>query len=122
MMDNTANLYLCDICGGSDKGIIGSPRIDEKNRSIRGIDQVCVVKCKNCGFYYTHPRIYLANEQASSLYDSQYFGEMPNWWRKRRVLDRKERFDNLQKIALKRIENFLDIGCGEGYTLQEATK
>ncbi|MDR3667129.1 MAG: class I SAM-dependent methyltransferase [Ignavibacteriaceae bacterium] len=39
---------------------------------------------------------------------------------KRREKDRIERFDKLQKHSTNIIKTFLDVGCGEGYSLLEA--
>ena len=49
-----------------------------------------------------------------------YFGEKSNWYTKKRKLDSKERLNKAAGFTSNKIENFLDIGCGEGYSLIEA--
>ena len=81
-----------------------------------------VVKCKNCNTYFVSPSIDLTNEGWKFLYDENYFPQMSKWYEKNRAKDRKERFDKLALFFNKTVNNFLDVGCGEGHCLVEAEK
>lgn len=81
-----------------------------------------VVQCLNCHTYYVEPSIILSLSDWQFLYDDEYFTPMSKWYYDNREKDRVERFDKLIHYSGKPKSNFLDVGCGEGYSLLEAEK
>ncbi len=118
---NRSAVCTCPICKGNDVILMGKPQI-----SPQGVDiinkEYQVVKCKTCNFYYVYPQISLSAEVWEKLYAVEYFSNKTSWWIRKRDKDLKQRFDWLQKYCRHNIQNFLDVGCGEGYTLLEALK
>lgn len=100
---------------------MGKPQISPKVADIIDKDYQ-VVKCKTCKFYYVYPEISLKDDVWERLYEVEYFSNKTSWWIKKRDADLKQRFDWLEESCCHKIKNFLDIGCGEGYTLIEAHK
>jgi ubiquinone/menaquinone biosynthesis C-methylase UbiE len=66
------------------------------------------------------PNISLSEQQWEVLYGDNYFSNTTSWWARRRCRDRKQRLDWLVEYSERKIDRFLDIGCGEGLTLVEA--
>jgi SAM-dependent methyltransferase len=56
------------------------------------------------------------------LYNSSYFAETTEWHRRQRIIDIKNRLKNLKDYNNNHIQNFLDLGCGEGLGLIEAKR
>ncbi len=110
---------MCPICQSNDFCIIGNPFISLKAEKIIRRDYK-VVKCSNCDLYYVDPKIDFSDDEWKYLYDENYFGEKSDWYTKKRKIDSKNRLENIKQYAGDKIENFLDIGCGEGYSLIEA--
>ena len=110
---------MCPICKSKDIYIVGNPSIGIKATKIINKDYK-VVKCNNCSFYFVDPKIDFTENDWKYLYDENYFVEKSNWYTKKRKNDSKKRLDKISKFTSKRIKNFLDIGCGEGYSLIEA--
>jgi SAM-dependent methyltransferase len=110
---------ICPLCKISDYKRIGYPDVGEKSQKIIKINY-SVVQCNNCRFYFIDPPINFLQEEWEYLYNDDYFSKSTNWHLKQREKDRKERFNKLQNYSSAEIKNFLDIGCGEGYTLLEA--
>ena len=111
----------CPICTNSHVKVIGKPGISNKVRNFIK-DDYYVLKCRDCQFYFIAPPITLNKDAWIKLYDENYFGEMTKWWKNRRARERKDRFNRLEKYSNQKIMNFLDIGCGEGFTLVEASE
>ena len=118
---NSVSLPECPICGSNQIVRIGKPQISSQAAGFVNADHH-VVKCKRCRFYYVFPQIPFSEKQWERLYENEYFGEMPSWWARKRSEDRKQRLDWLQEASHRKINRFLDIGCGEGYVLIEALK
>jgi len=114
----------CDICGSNEKIQIGIPDISKVvNQNINIPDKLFVVRCKDCGFYYTDPMPFWGEEDLNKLYDSQYFPEHTELWRKiREELNPNRRLDLAEKIYKSKISNFLEIGCGCGLAMRQANK
>ncbi len=112
---------MCPLCSSKEFEIIGKPRITEKSKKVINKDYN-VVRCSNCGFYFVHPVIDLSEDDWKFLYDETYFEEPTRWYKNTRKKYRKERIDKLEKYCANKIENFLDVGCGEGLMLLEAVE
>ncbi|KPJ59405.1 MAG: hypothetical protein AMJ46_11295 [Latescibacteria bacterium DG_63] len=80
-----------------------------------------VVACKTCSFYFVAPEVSLSEDDWEMLYSKDYFEEMLPWWAKKRKEDRRRQLDWLQECARGDVERFLDVGCGEGHVLIEAS-
>lgn len=113
------NNTKCPICDNERFELIGDPQIPPEIRAYAKEDYK-VIKCKACCFYYVSPQITFSNAKWAKFYYGEYFSEMTKWWARRRERDRKDRLNRLAALAKRRITNFLDVGCGEGYVLLEA--
>lgn len=111
----------CPVCKSTIFHRIGNPQIGAKALKIVK-RKYSVVQCKNCQFYFLEPQINFSREEWEYLYNDEYFPESTKWHLRNRNSDRIERFNKLQKYSSLKIGNFLDIGCGEGYSLLEAYK
>ena len=111
---------MCPICGEVTHNKVGKPKIGLKAAKFIRKDYN-IVGCKSCGFYYVFPEIDLTPEEWEKLYEFGYFTPMTKWHTRQRNKDRKNRFDKLYYYADGKIKNFLDVGCGEGFGLVEAT-
>ena len=110
---------MCPICKSENFIFVGNPSISNKAQKVIKEDYK-VVRCLNCNFYFVNPPIEFSEFDWKYLYDNTYFGEKSNWYTKKRKLDSKERLKKASGFTSNKIENFLDIGCGEGYSLIEA--
>lgn len=115
------NNRKCPICDNEQFEVIGKPQIPPEIRTLIK-ENYQVLKCKACHFYYVSPPITFSNAEWTKFYNEKYFGEMTIWWARRRERDRKNRLNRLETLAKRKITNFLDLGCGEGYVLLEAAK
>lgn len=113
----------CKICHCQNLNYIGKPlintdipRVKKKNHKI--------FQCSNCKFYFILPKIDLSQTEWSKLYGKDYFknSNITRWKSNLHNIERSNRI-SLIKSKLK-IEKgrFLDMGCGEGYVLNEAKK
>jgi SAM-dependent methyltransferase len=114
-------LPKCPICGGNEIVKIGNPKISSQAAKLLHTEYK-VVKCKTCRFYYVYPEISLGDKEWEKLYGTEYFSGKTSWWKRKRCKDRKQRLNWLQECCNHNITRFLDIGCGEGYTLLDASK
>lgn len=112
---------MCPICKENNSKVLGSPEIGSKAARIITKDYQ-IVQCLTCQTYYVEPEINFTKEEWAVLYDEEYFAPMSKWYYKNRENDRKKRFDKLFSYCQKSVFNFLDVGCGEGYSLIEAEK
>ena len=111
---------MCPICKSENFIFVGNPFISSKAEKVIKKDYK-VVKCLDCNFYFINPAIELTDWDWKYLYDNTYFGEKSNWYTKKRKADSKDRISEATRFIPNKIENFLDIGCGEGYSLIEAS-
>jgi len=114
----------CNLCGSDDVEQLGKPRVSERVRNELPIPRdVSVVRCKNCGFYYTAPMPFWSMNDLQSLYGGEYFPPMSRWWtRVKTGSNPQRRLELLAQQAPCRIASFLEVGCGLGYGLEEALK
>ena len=111
----------CLLCNKSNLIDLGKPiSIKESSPYIR--KDYRVVMCKDCEFYFVNPKIDLSIEEWSQLYGSEYFFELNEWHKTERLNDIYNRLERMSVYSKDLIINFLDIGCGEGLALIEATK
>ena len=110
----------CPLCGSNHFKVLGKPRVGEKLIAFEEVQQINIIRCQDCGFYFTDPKLDMSDDILSYLYDESYFTPMTSLWEKQRGLDRRRRLDKLEEISNSSIKRFLDIGCGEGLILRDA--
>ena len=83
----------CPICGSTGTRDMGRPRISQ---AVRGtdlalaVDDVRILQCRQCRFYYCSPQVDFTAESMASLYDDEYFGEPSGWYERCRRLAHPE--------------------------------
>jgi SAM-dependent methyltransferase len=111
----------CKICGSNEMKLIGKPVI---NREFPRASQqnYKIYQCRKCKYYFVSPEIDLSQEEWRRLYEDGYFAEsnITEWQRKLHDSERKNRLKYIQSKLKIEKGKFLDLGCGEGYVLQEA--
>lgn len=114
----------CDICGSNNRKHIGIPEIsDIVKKNIKIPDGISIVKCADCGFYYTYPMPFWGSEDIKKLYDEKYLPDYSEWWKNiREKINPDRRLDNIQRLYGKEAQNFLEVGCGEGFVMDAAKK
>src|SRR3990172_6502497 len=110
---------MCRLCKSQSHKLVGVPRLDDKSKKVL-TEEYNVVQCNDCQFYYVTPEINLSESDWRYLYNEEYFNEYTVWYKKSRERDRKKRLKKLEQYSENKIENFLDLGCGEGLMLLEA--
>jgi SAM-dependent methyltransferase len=110
---------ICPVCENNRSIYVGKPKISLQALNFIRKDY-SVEQCINCGYYFIYPDIDITEDEWKQLYNSAYFARMTGWHEKQRITDIKNRFYNLQQFYGNGIENFLDLGCGEGLGLLEA--
>lgn len=110
---------MCPICESENFIFLGNPLISGKAAKVIKKDYK-VVKCQHCSFYFINPPLELTESDWRYLYDNNYFVENSKWFTKKRKIDSKERILKAAQFNKNDIKTFLDIGCGEGYSLIEA--
>jgi ubiquinone/menaquinone biosynthesis C-methylase UbiE len=111
----------CKICGHHILKHIGIPssnqnipRIKEKNYKI--------VQCINCMFYFIQPTIDLSQNEWEKLYNKDYFSNssITKWKENLHKVERSYRISLIESKLKINKDRFLDMGCGEGYVLNDA--
>lgn len=110
----------CKICNGNTFISCGRPRIDERFLT-HDFEKYTIVRCSSCEFYFIDPDIDLTQEQWSKIYRDNYFVTALSRWRiKLQANETTQRLDYIESVSADKINNFLDMGCGEGYALKIA--
>ena len=114
----------CDLCGTRDFVRLGKPKASNKIANIVPVpEDISVVRCKRCGFYYTDPMPFWGENDLQNIYDATYFPEMTRWWnRVKTKINPQRRLDTIEKLATSDIAQFLEVGCGLGYGLEDAIR
>lgn len=114
---------ICKICGSHESELIGKPRIDKKFPKVCEKDYH-IARCKKCTFYFINPVIDLTQLEWSELYKDNYFAHLniKDWQINLHKSERKSRIELILKYSKLKNGSFLDIGCGEGFVLEEALK
>jgi ubiquinone/menaquinone biosynthesis C-methylase UbiE len=110
---------MCPICTSSSYTNIGKPKLSLKSKNILKKEYL-IVQCNNCGYYYINPFPDLKLEEWKYLYDNEYFEPLTNWHLNKRKKNRMGRLSRIEFHSLGNINNFLDVGCGEGFMLLES--
>lgn len=112
----------CGACGADKPSPVGIPRVSKQVKVIiSGWETVKVVKCTQCGFYYTDPMPFWDDKDLQVLYSGEYFGDESSWWhRVRTQVDPRRRLDAIAREMEVSKPKLLDIGCGQGYVLEHA--
>jgi SAM-dependent methyltransferase len=111
----------CPLCTKEDIIQVGKPLcFEEAVPFIRKEYQV--VRCNTCQFYFVDPKIDLSITEWAQLYGKEYFWELNTWHQNQRLKDIQERLEKMAHKFENREIKFLDIGCGEGYSLIEGRK
>src|SRR5262249_18845828 len=112
----------CPICGSSNRKFLGKPgKINNAFDALRDeISQVEVVRCWDCSGKYIHPMMYFSDEFLRKLYNIEYWdgNELHNVPEKTNILGIVEKLSR-GSVRGKRL---LDVGCGAGEYLIEASK
>lgn len=109
---------MCPLCKSKNHKLIGVPKLDEKSKKIL-TENYEVVQCTECQFYYVKPEIKINEAGWRYLYNDEYFNDYTTWHERSRRKDRQQRIKKLERLLKNKVENFLDIGCGEGLMLVE---
>ncbi len=113
----------CKICGSNQYDVIGNPRV---NMIFPNPDHIeyAIAQCNQCSFYFLVPEISLTQAQWTKLYENDYFSNqnVTEWQKKLHDKERKSRLSLISKFSKSEKGPFLDIGCGEGFVLNEALK
>ena len=114
----------CDLCGTGDFVRIGRPAASRTMRDIVAVPpDISVVRCANCGFYYTNPMPFWREEDLQKIYNDAYFPPMTRWWRQVKTrADPRRRLDAIERHADGQTLRFLEVGCGLGYGLEDAVR
>ena len=113
----------CDICGKDEFERLGRPKMSMKFAPALNLKDVFIVRCKHCGFYYTQPMPFWSPEDLQNIYNSEYFPEMSEWWKKVKTkVNPQHRLDIIEQYVPFKISRFLEVGCGLGYGLEEAMR
>jgi SAM-dependent methyltransferase len=113
----------CEICGARDVAVVGRPTVGGKIPALLpGYEEVRIVRCRPCGFYFADPMPVFSAEQLRILYSGEYFvDERPaRWDRTRRFDNPRRRLDRVERVARRPIVDFLEVGCGEGLAMERA--
>lgn len=114
----------CDVCGSGRKAFAGFPDTGEIRKMGLNIpENIVVVKCAKCGFYYTSPMPFWGDEDLNKLYSRGYYDKYADRWKKiKEVINPNRRLSTLEKLSDHNISRFLELGCGEGSCLKQAMK
>jgi SAM-dependent methyltransferase len=111
----------CKICGNIENKLIGKPIIYQTfPRASQNNYQI--FQCRSCKYYFILPEIDLSQEEWGNLYENDYFSaaNATSWQKKLHDSERKIRLKYiLSKLKIEK-GKFLDMGCGEGFVLNEA--
>jgi len=91
------------------------PRILDNNYKI--------YQCINCQYYFILPEIDLSQKEWQDLYENNYFESynVTDWQQSLHLKERKERLSLIESKMKIAKERFLDMGCGLGFVLTEAS-
>ena len=116
----------CPVCSSPGHDIIGRPRkVDDLFKSLNNPDlsSVRIVRCRRCSLLYTDPFPYFSDELLRKMYSNEnnYFPELTP--KMERVIHHENplrRFQTAERHAKRPIQNYLEIGCGQGFGLKTA--
>ena len=114
----------CPICDSPQAQIVGRPvHVSRVARLVvPPCDDIRIVQCRECSFYYTAPMPFWNDDDLDILYSAEYFPEPTDWWIARRRAGASNRLYLLGQAAQKAEPVFLDVGCGYGHVLEEAVE
>jgi SAM-dependent methyltransferase len=114
----------CDLCGACNPQRLGRPKVSKRMEKIIPLsDEISIVRCRNCGFYYTDPMPFWSGGDLQEIYGSGYFPEMAGWWKKTKTrVNPQRRLDIIEQYTPFKISRFLEVGCGLGYGIEEAMR
>ena len=114
----------CDLCGTGDFVRLGKPKASKRMKGIISVPlDISIVKCANCGFYYTDPMPFWREEDLQRIYDAAYFPPMTRWWTGVKTqANPRRRLNAIEAHAGRRSLRFLEVGCGLGYGIEDAVR
>ena len=112
----------CGACGADEPRPIGAPRASAEARAAApGWEQMRVVRCARCGFYYVDPMPFWSDDALQALYGAEYFVQESPWWHRQRTeVNPRTRLEAIARYGGISGGRLLDIGCGQGYVLEHA--
>jgi len=112
----------CSVCGSSEKRTIGKPCYvsQEVKNLISGWQDVYIMQCKSCSFYYTDPMPIWSDRDIDILYDAEYFPEPNLSWVSTMENEARSRLSLLANHMSCSKPVFLDVGCGYGHVMEKA--
>lgn len=119
---------VCPVCSSENNKFVGKPRKqDELFSSLKDVDlsEVNIVQCADCSLLYANPFTHYSKELLEKMYsrENDYFGDLTDKMEQIIHHDNpNRRFKTAEKYAKRPIENYLEIGCGQGFGLQAAQK
>lgn len=119
---NNSEKAICPICNSTKCKQLSVPAIYPQFKSFIRKDYKTYY-CMNCNYYFVYPAIDLTSEEWSNMYSDGYFDDsMTKWWGNKRAKERARVISLFKSNSSADAKNFLEIGCGEGYTLIDAHK
>ena len=114
----------CDLCGADDFATVGRPVVSPRIKQVvRPPQDIAVVRCRQCGFLYTHPMPFWSTADTQHIYDAAYFPPMTPWWQRVKTKDNpRRRLDAIERRLDSAAPRFLEVGCGLGYGIEEAVR
>ncbi|MEI6123837.1 MAG: methyltransferase domain-containing protein [Bacteroidota bacterium] len=120
-MSHSLKNNSCILCLHTDFKTLGTPRI---NLAFPRNDQsnYNIMQCRSCGYYFVYPPIDLTQHEWQSLYESDYFevAKKTPWQINLNKKELQTRMAQINQHIGCQKGRFLDMGCGEGFMLQEA--
>jgi SAM-dependent methyltransferase len=115
----------CEICGGREVVLIGRPTVARTIPTLLPrYEEVRVVRCRRCGFYFANPMPHFADQHFQILYSEEYFAGRSHrparWDDMRRFGNPNRRLNRLEALARRPLVDFLEVGCGEGLAMERA--
>lgn len=111
----------CPVCKAAGPADMGSVRAPKKTGRLSRFKESRVCRCRGCGLLFVRPPVSLDPADFTEMYVREYFRWNNRFWQLRQVREIRHRLGILSRLH-GRASSFLDIGCGRGDALAEATE
>jgi 2-polyprenyl-3-methyl-5-hydroxy-6-metoxy-1,4-benzoquinol methylase len=115
----------CPACESGAYALLGTPLCDEifSDKRVEISSNVRVVECSQCGLIYVRPMPEFDKVLLNRMYREGFFPQSTQRWTTiRTVLNPRRRFALAQRFVARPIKRYLEVGCGEGFALEQAVK